>query len=213
MLELMHVDQEVLQTKDRVTIDLIDGGRKFLEQFEVNHECLIDTISIVYQFLQVSGKIPHNFYKFVIAAYYINLRHPKAFPAHEPKKKFCRKFGIKESALDYSVNKITSALSCIRILDDKNYPYYICPRIDLGFKSIKNIVQDQVEKAMMNFMFFCQPIDAQILSEELTSTLVFQLRMFPEELFRQFYDIISKLVEEELSDFREYKRMRDKYLL
>ena len=157
MLELININQEVLNTKDRITINLLKDGKEFLEQFDINRNLTLDTISIIYRLLKLNGKIPHNLFKFFIAAYYIVSRHPRAFPAHESKKKFCRKFGIQPSSLDYSVEKIIGVLNIKKILDEKNYPYFLDLKTDIGFKLCKNIVNVEVERRMMNFLLYHRP--------------------------------------------------------
>ena len=69
MLELYSLNYELLNTKERVTIDLIKDGQEFLEGFDINPDFLIDTTSVIYRFLRINGKIPQNLYKFYIAAY------------------------------------------------------------------------------------------------------------------------------------------------
>ncbi len=86
MLELYTPNYEVINTKERITIDLIKDGQEFLHQFDINPDLLLDSISLVYKYLRSNGKIPHNVFKFFIAAYYIISRHPFAFPIHESKK-------------------------------------------------------------------------------------------------------------------------------
>jgi len=65
MLELYTPEYEVVNTKERVTIDLLKDGQDFLKQFEINSEYLLDTVSLVYKYLRNKRKIPHNLYKFV----------------------------------------------------------------------------------------------------------------------------------------------------
>ena len=60
----------------------------------------------------------------------------------------------------------------------------------------------------MNFLINHQPINAQILSEELITKLVFEMNVFPEELFRQFYEIIFELVENYLKVYYEYVELQ-----
>ncbi|MHA1438612.1 MAG: hypothetical protein ACTSPD_13650 [Promethearchaeota archaeon] len=204
MLELYPPLQESLNTKDIIRIDLIKDCQEFLENFEINRGVLLDALSITHRYLKIIGKIPHNPYKVVIAAYYIALRHPLAFPVHEPKSKFCKKFGLKQSSLEYNIEKIIKALKLIRILDDRNFPYYIVPKNDLGYNVMKKIVKMEVEKKHMNFLLSNRPINSQILSEELVNKVIFEMKIFPEELFRQFYEIIYDLVEEELQDYNTY---------
>lgn len=213
MLELYPPTQEVLNTKDRVTIDLIKDGQEFLEKFDINHDLLLDTVSIIYRYLRVSNKVPHNLYKFFIAAYYIVSRHPWAFPAHESKKKFCQRFGLQPSSLEYSVEKIVNALGYVKMLDEKNYPYFFDPKADLGFKIAKTVVKSKVQKVMMNFLLRGQPINSQILCEELVTNLIFDIKTFPEELLRQYYDLILDLIEEGLQDYREYVALQKKYFI
>ena len=153
MLELINVNQEKLNTKNQIIIDLLKNGQEFLEEFDIDYEIIMDIASIIYRFLKFNRKIPHNLYKFFVAAYYIVSRHPQSFPAHESKKKFCKRFGIQPSALEYSVEKITGELNILKILDEKNYPYFLDLKSDIGFKLAKSIVKEEVKMAMMNFLF------------------------------------------------------------
>jgi len=213
MLELYTPEMEVLNTKDKITIDLIKDGEDFLTQFDINKDFVLDTVSLVYRYLRAKSKIPHNLYKFFIAAYYIVTRHPFAFPAHESKKNFCRKFNLEISSLEYCVSKIVSRFGYIKILDDMNFPYFIDPARDLSLEIIKNIVKSKIEASMMKFLLYNKPVNSQILTEELVSDIVFEHKAFPEELFRQLYNIVYSLVEEEFSDYNEYVMLQQKYFL
>ena len=146
MLELYTPDYEALNTKDRITIDLIKDGEEFLKQFDINQDFLIDTVSLVYRYLRIKDRVPHNLYKFYIAAYYIVIRHPFAFPVHETKKEFCKRFNLEISSLEYCVDKIVSSFGYIKILDDMNFPYFIDPQRDLSLDIIKNTVLCPVKK-------------------------------------------------------------------
>jgi len=213
MLELVSYKQEVLNTKDRVTIDIIKQGEEWLRQFDINEELVVDTVSLVYKYLISTGKIPQNLFKYFIASYYIISRHPMAFPAHQSKKEFCKQFGMKESSLNYCVDKVSSELNYIRLLDDMNYPYFLDPERDIGFKLLKNIIQSNVEEKMMNFMLYHQPINPQILSEELVGKVIFEMELFPEEMFRQFYELINQLVENHLKTYNQYVNLQEKYFI
>ena len=213
MLELININQEILNTKDQITVDLLKDGQKFLEKFDLNRNIILDAVVIIYRLLKLNGKIPHNLYKFFIAAYYIVLRHPRAFPAHESKKKFCRKFGIQSSSLDYCVEKIIGVLNIRKILDEKNYPYFLDLKTDIGFKLCKNIVKVEVERVMMKFLTCHQSINSQILTEDLIAKIIFEMEIFPEEMFRQFYEIIFDLVENALHDYYEYVHLQQKYFI
>ncbi|MBY9014346.1 MAG: hypothetical protein KGD68_01510 [Candidatus Lokiarchaeota archaeon] len=213
MLELYTPEIEVLNTKDKITIDLIKDGEDFLTQFDIDKDFVLDTVSLVYRYLRAKSKIPHNLYKFFIAAYYIVTRHPFAFPAHESKKDFCNKFNLEISSLEYCVEKIISTFSYIKIFDDMNFPYFIDPERDLSLEIIKNIVKSKIEAAMMKFLLYNKPVNSQILTEELVSDIVFEHKAFPQELFRQLYDIVSNLVEEEFTDHNEYVMLQQKYFI
>ncbi|MFX0076063.1 MAG: hypothetical protein ACFE96_11510, partial [Candidatus Hermodarchaeota archaeon] len=204
MLEFYNPNYELLNTKDRITIDLIKDGEEFLNQFDINQDFVLDTVSIIYRYLRIKGKVPHNLFKFYVAAYYIVTRHPFAFPAHETKKEFCKKFNLDVSSLEYCVDKIISSFGYIKILDDMNFPYFIDPKRDLSLEIIKNIVKTKIEAAMMKFLLYNRPISSQILTEELVCDIVFEHKAFPEELFRQLYDIVSELVEAEFTDHNDY---------
>jgi len=213
MLELYTPDYEIINTKERITIDLLKDGQEFLEQFDINTDFLLDTISLVYKYLKNNGKIPHNLYKFFIAAYYIISRHPFAFPAHETKKDFCEKFGLSVSSLEYCVEKITDSLNYIKILDDMNFPYFVDPKRDIGLNVIKKLIKSKVDKAMMSFLLYHQSINSQILSEELVYEVVFEQKAFPEELFRQLYEIVFQYVEREFLDYKMYVKMQKKFFI
>ena len=55
MLELYTPDLEILNTKDRITIDLIKDGEEFLKQFDIEYDFLLDTVSIIYRYLRIKG--------------------------------------------------------------------------------------------------------------------------------------------------------------
>jgi len=213
MLELSTINQEVLNTKTRVTIDLIKDGQEFLQRYDINENFLRDTVSIIYKFLKINGKAPHNLYKFYIAAYYIVERHPQAFPVHISKQEYCQKFGIQQSSLDYSVDKIVNTLRLVKILDDSNFPYYFDPKMDLAYCFMKKVVKTKVEKAQMNFLLYNQSLNSQILSEELINLLIFEMELFPEELFRQLYELVYDLVENHLQEYNEYINFQQKYFI
>ncbi|MFW9872755.1 MAG: hypothetical protein ACFFG0_06590 [Candidatus Thorarchaeota archaeon] len=213
MLEFYTPDYEVINTKERITIDLLRDGQEFLEQFDINTDFLLDTASLVYKYLRSNGKIPHNLYKFYIAAYYIISRHPFTFPVHETKKDFCEKFGLPVSSLEYCVEKITDSLHYIKILDDMNFPYFVDPKRDIGLNVIKKLIKSKVDKAMMNFLLYHQSTNSQILSEKLVYEVIFEQKAFPEELFRQLYEIIFQYVEREFLDYNKYVKMQKKYFI
>ena len=213
MLELYTPQYEEINTKERITIDLIKDGQEFLQQFDINIDYLLDTISVVYKYLRNNRKIPHNLYKFFVAAYYIISRHPFAFPVHETKKVFCHKFGLPVSSLDYCVEKIIDSLSYIKILDDMNFPYFIDPKRDISLNFIKNLIKSKVDKAMMNFLVMHQPINSQILTEELVNEVIFEQKAFPEELFRQLFEIAYEYVEREFLEYNEYIKLQKKVFI
>ena len=213
MLELYIPDYEISNTKDRITIDLIKDGEEFLKQFDIDQDFVLDTVSLIYRYLRIKRKIPHNLYKFFIAAYYIVTRHSFAFPAHQTKKDFCKRFNLQISSLEYCVDKIISLFGYIKFLDDMNFPYFIDPERDLSLEIIKNIVKSKIEAAMIKFLLYNRPINSQILTEGLVSDIVFEHKAFPEELFRQLYDIVSNLVEEEFTDHNEYVMLQQKYFI
>ncbi|MHA2008357.1 MAG: hypothetical protein ACXABO_04060 [Promethearchaeota archaeon] len=213
MLELYTPQYEEINTKERITIDLLKDGQDFLEQFDINKNLLLDTVSLVYKYLRNNRKIPHNLYKFFIAAYYIISRHPFTFPAHDPKKDFCEKFGLPVSSLEYCVEKITESLNYIRILDDRNFPYFIDPKRDIGLNVIKKLIKSKVDKAMMSFLLYHQSINSQILTEDLIHEIVFEHRAFPEELFRQLYEIAFEYIEREFMEYNQYVKLQKKFFI
>ena len=213
MLELYPTNYEILNTKDRITVDFIKDGEEFLKQFDINQDFILDTVSLIYRYLRIKEKIPHNLYKFFIAAYYVVTRHPFAFPAHDKKKDFCDKFSLQISSLEYCVENITSTLGYIKIFDDMNFPYFIDPERDLSLSIIKNIVKSKIDASMMKFLLYNRPINSQILTEELACDIVFEHKAFPEELFRQLYEIIATLVDEEFTDYNEYAVLQQKYFI
>ncbi len=213
MLELYTPQYEEINTRERITIDLIKDGQEFLQQFDINTDYLLDTVSVVYKYLRNNGKIPHNLYKFFVGAYYIISRHPFAFPAHETKKIFCEKFGLPISSLEYCVERIMDSLDYIKILDDKNFPYYIDPKRDISLKFIKNLIKSKVDKAMMSFLVWHQPINSQILTEELVNEVIFKQKAFPEDLFRQLFEIAFEYVENEFLDYKEYIKLQKKVFI
>jgi len=64
---------------------------------------------------------------------------------------------------------------------------------------------------MMKFLLYNKPISSQMLTEELVCDIVFDHKAFPEELFRQLYEIIAILVKEEFIEHNEYITLQQKY--
>ena len=213
MIEVYTPNYEDINTKQRVTIDLLKEGMEFLEKFDIKQEFKVDTINTVYRYLKIIDRIPHNLYKFYIAAYFIVSRHPFAFPAHQAKEDFCSIFGIKVSSLEYCVEILLKNLNYIKILDDMNFPYYVDPKNDLSLKLIKTLVKNKVKASMMNFLLYNSPVNSQILTEELVCDIIFEHKAFPEELLRQLYGIVFELVEDQFSDYYEYTNLQQKYFI
>ena len=213
MIEVYTPNYEEINAKERVTIDLLKEGLDFLEKFDIKQELKADVISMVYRYLKNVDRIPHNLYKFYIAAYFIVSRHPFAFPVHQSKEDFCNTFGVKISSLEYSVDVLLKNLDYIKILDDMNFPYFIDPENDLSLKLIKTIVKNKVDQSMMNFLLYNLPINSQILTEELVCDIIFEHKAFPEELLRQLYEIVFELVESQFSDYNEYADLQQKYFI
>jgi hypothetical protein len=213
MLEVIPYKKSGFTSKNKVDIDLINQGKEYIEQFNINPELLIDTVSIIYEYLQNVQKVPQNLFKFYIAAYYICSRNPQAFPCKRTKEQFCHQFGIKKSSLEYSTDQIVSKLNFIKILDDKKRPYYINPRKDVAYKFLESIVKSHVDDELMDFLINHQPVNSQILSEDLTTRTILKMELFPEELFRQFYYLIFELVENYLQDYYHYIELQKKYFI
>ena len=210
MIEVYTPNYEEINAKERVTIDLLKEGLDFLEKFDIKQELKTDVINMVYRYLKCIDRIPHNLYKFYIAAYFIVSRHPFAFPVHQSKEDFCNTFGVKISSLEYSVDVLLKNLDYIKILDDMNFPYFIDPENDLSLKLIKTIVKNKVDQSMMNFLLYNIPVNSQILTEELVCDIIFEHKAFPEELLRQLYEIVFELVEGQFSDYNEYADLQQK---
>jgi len=94
-----------------------------------------------------------------------------------------------------------------------NFPYFIDPERDLSLEIIKNIVKTKIDAAMMKFLLYNKPVNSQLLTEELVCDIVFEHKAFPEELFRQLYDIVFSLVEKEFTDHNEYVMLQQKYFI
>jgi len=52
MLELYPLEIEAINTKERITIDLIKDGEEFLTQFDIDKDFVLDTVSLVYRYLR-----------------------------------------------------------------------------------------------------------------------------------------------------------------
>ena len=213
MIEVYTPNYEDINAKQRVTIDLLKEGMEFLEKHEIKGELRVDTINTVYRYLKSVDRIPHNLYKFYIAAYFIVSRHPFAFPAHQTKEDFCKIFGIKVSSLEYCVEILLKNLGYTKILDDMNFPYFVDPKNDFSLKLIKTVVKNKVKESMMNFLLYNSPVNSQILTEELVCDIIFEHKAFPEELLRQLYEIVFELVEDRFSDYNEYANLQQKYFI
>ena len=66
---------------------------------------------------------------------------------------------------------------------------------------------------MMSFLIWHQPINSQILTEQLVDEAIFEQKAFPEELIRQLFEIAFEYVEREFLDYNEYVKMQKKYFI
>ncbi len=197
---------ELINTKERVIVEIINKGQLHLEDLGVPKKISVYASSIMFRYLQ-EGKIPQNILNYFVAALYIAKRHPLSFPMHKKKSRFCGLYMIEEGSLDYCVNEIIRTLGFRKILDDKNYPYFLDP-LDLGLKIIKNMVEKECQEELMQFFSSSIPVDAQFLSEKLTTMVIFEMRVFHDELFRQIYEIIYELVSSELKEYNNYVKIQ-----
>jgi hypothetical protein len=62
-------------------------------------------------------------------------------------------------------------------------------------------------------LLYDNPINSQLLAEELVSEILFEHNAFPEELMRQLYDIVFELVETEFQEYNEYASLQEKYFI
>lgn len=202
---------ELLNTKERVIVEIINKGQSYLEDLGVPKKLTVYASSIIFRFLQ-KGKVPQNILNYFVAALYIAQRHPLSFPMHKNKSKFCNLYMIEESSLNYCVGEIIRKLNFRKFLDNKNYPYFL-DQLDLGLKIIRNLTKKECQEAMMQFFSYNTPINAQILSEKLTTTTIFEMRVFHEELFRQIYEVIYDLVLDELKEYNGYIKMQQEVFI
>jgi len=197
---------ELINTKERVIVEIINKGQLHLEDLGVPKKISVYASSIMFRYLQ-GGKIPQNILNYFAGALYIAQRHPLSFPMHKKKSRFCSLYMIEKGSLDYCVNEIIRTLGFRKILDDKNYPYFLDP-LDLGLKIIKNMVEKECQEELMQFFNSSIPVDAQFLSEKLTTMVIFEMRVFHDELFRQIYEIIYELVSSELKEYNNYVKLQ-----
>ncbi|MCK4285082.1 MAG: hypothetical protein KAX18_02715, partial [Candidatus Lokiarchaeota archaeon] len=97
--------------------------------------------------------------------------------------------------------------------DDMNFPYFVDPKRDISLNIIKKLIKSKVDKAMMSFLLSHQSINSQILTEELVYEVIFEQKAFPEELFRQLYEIVFEYVERGFLDYNKYVKLQTKYFI
>ena len=66
---------------------------------------------------------------------------------------------------------------------------------------------------MMTFLVYNQPINSQILTEELVNEVIFDQNAFPEELFRQLFEIAFDYVENGFQDYKEYVKLQKRVFI
>ncbi len=85
--------------------------------------------------------------------------------------------------------------------------YFLDP-LDLGLKIIKNMVEKECQEELMRFFSGSIPVDAQLLSEKLTTMIIFEMRVFYDDLFRQIYEIIYELASSELKEYNNFVKIQ-----
>ena len=75
------------------------------------------------------------------------------------------------------------------------------------------MVKSKVDKSMMKFLVYGKPVNSQIITEDLIHEIISEQKAFPEELFRQLYEITLVMVEKEFTDYNEYVKLQMKFLI
>lgn len=172
---------------------------KFYKDHGVKKSYGYYAIDIIIRYLiKLGSSWPRERNVLYIAALYVASRHPFSHPNPTSRYDFAKRFGIKTSSINWYVTRITNELSFFKVYDSHSRPYFI------DSSGIIHVLSSTITKSRVNEYFIKQivrdePIDHNIIAEDIIAQLVDKLRLIPSIFRRELRRLILAFIEDYLA--------------
>ncbi len=137
-----------------------------------------------------------------IAALYIADRHPFSHPNPTSRYDYAKRFEIKTSSINWYVTRITQELSFFKLYDSHSRPYFIDSSGIIHVLS-SAISRTQVNKYFIKHVVSNEPIEKNIMVDDIVGQLVDKLKLVPPIFRRELRRLIFSFIESILQPLNE----------
>ncbi|NVM52786.1 MAG: hypothetical protein HWN66_03715 [Candidatus Helarchaeota archaeon] len=171
---------------------------KFYKDHGVKKTYAFYAIDLIIRYLiKLGSSWPRERNVLYIAALYIASRHPFSHPNPTSRLEFAKRFQIKTSSINWYVTRITNELEFFKVYDSHSRPYFI------DSSGIIHVLTASISRTRVNEHFIRQvaldePIEINIIADEIVAQLVDKLRLIPSIFKRELRRLILSFIEREI---------------
>ncbi len=175
----------------------------FYTKNEVKQTYALYAIDIIIRYLiKLGSSWPREKNVLYIAALYIADRHPFSHPNPTSRYDYAKRFHIKTSSINWYVNRITQELGFFKLYDTHSRPYFI------DSSGIIHVLSESISRTQVNKYFIChialnEPIEKNIIVDDIVAQLVDKLRLIPPIFRRELRRLVFSFIESDLQDLDE----------
>jgi len=169
---------------------------KFYKDNDVKEAYNFYAIDIIIRYLiKLGSSWPRERNVLYIAALYIADRHPFSYPNPTSRYEFAKRFQIKSSSINWYVNRITEELNFFKLFDSHSRPYFIDSSGLIHVITI-SISQTRVNEYFIRQIALNEPIEENIIADDIIAQLVDKLRLIPPIFRRELHRLVLSLIYE-----------------
>lgn len=153
-------------------------------------------IDIIIRYLiRLGSSWPRERNVLYIAALYVADRHPFSYPNPTSRYEFAKRFQIKTSSINWYVNRITDELKFFKLFDSHSRPYFI-DSSGLIHVITASISQTRVNEYFIRQVALDEPIEENIIADDIIAQLVDKLRLIPPIFRRELRRLVLSFIDE-----------------
>ncbi|MHA1651917.1 MAG: hypothetical protein ACTSYB_17155 [Candidatus Helarchaeota archaeon] len=173
---------------------------KFYMDHNVKQSLAFYAIDIIIRYLiKLGSSWPRERNVLYVSALYIADRHPFSHPNPSSRYDYAKRFHIKTSSINWYVTRITEELKFVKLYDSHSRPYFIDSSGIIHVLSA-SISRTQVNKYFIKHVALNEPIEKNIIVDDIVAQIVDKLRLIPSIFRREFRRLIYSFIEEVLQD-------------
>jgi len=201
-LEALRMIQEEYNLPFALKNEYIQSYVKEAYKFYINNDVkkayTFYAIDIIIRYLiKLGSSWPRERTVLYIAALYIADRHPFSYPNPTSRYEYAKRFQIKSSSINWYVNRITEELKFLKLFDSHSRPYFI-DSSGLIYVITASISQTQVNEYFIRKVALDEPVEENIIADDVIAQLVDKLRLIPSIFRRELRRLVMSLINEVL---------------